>query len=152
MKFPEKIPIERIEDYHTHYIGKYGDGEQFFGYETFIFTKPYGEIQKGDNWQKYRKEYVVLYLFNEEGDFKGAKYWYGGTIDIVNEEEMTAKLEEMIAQLGKVNYCDIEVKPFKTEIDGHIFGLIPDEETEMINLEPSSTISFMEPWDGGYDT
>ena len=45
MAIPEKIPIQRIEDYHTHHIGSMQDGRQFFGYETFIF--PDG-IPKGD--------------------------------------------------------------------------------------------------------
>lgn len=32
------------------------------------------------------------------------------------------------------------------------FGLVVNEEIEAVDLQPSSTISFHEPWDGEYDT
>jgi formate hydrogenlyase regulatory protein HycA len=65
---------------------------------------------------------------------------------------MRTKLDEMIAELGRFEFSDIEVKPFQTVIDGVVFGLVPDEEHETVELEPSSTISFQEPWDGEYYT
>ena len=37
-------------------------------------------------------------------------------------------------------------------IDGFTFGLIPNKEISMIDLHPSSTIAFQEPWDGEYFT
>ena len=58
----------------------------------------------------------------------------------------------MISELGEVEFTDIEVKTFQTTIDGIVFGLITNEEYETVDLEPSSTISFHEPWDGEYDT
>ena len=58
----------------------------------------------------------------------------------------------MVKELGEVTFCDIEVKLFNTLIDGVEFGLIPDPEFKCIDLQPSSTISFTEPWDGSYST
>jgi formate hydrogenlyase regulatory protein HycA len=57
-----------------------------------------------------------------------------------------------MAGLGFIQYRDIAIKLFQTTIDGIVFGLIPDQKTESIILEPSSTISFQEPWDGEYYT
>lgn len=149
MKFPDKIPVERMEDYHTHHIGKYDNGNQFWGYGTFVFTER--PISKGEDWEKYRREYAVLYLFDKEGNFKEAKYEFAGTSDSL-KFDIETKIEEMISKLGEIEYCKIEVKLFEIEIDGFKFGLIPDEASEMIYLQPSSTIAFGEPWDGEYWT
>ena len=147
MKFPEKIPIERMEDYHTHHIGKYESGNQFFGYGTFVFSeKPIPE-----NWEKYRREYAVLYLFDKEGNFKEVKYEFAGTSDSL-KFDTEEKIEEMISKLGEIEYCNIEIKPFEIEIDNFKFGLIPNKESQMIELQPSNTIAFSEPWDGEYWT
>lgn len=145
---PEKIPIQRIEDYHTHFVGKTEDGRQFFGYETFVF--PNG-IPTSD-WEKYRKEYVVLYIFDQEGNHLKTDHWYAGTTSETDETVIRERLEQMIRELGQTTFSDIEVKPFQTIIDGIVFGLVPNEEEETVDLEPSSTISFHEPWDGEYDT
>ena len=149
MKFPEKIPVERMEDYHTHYIGKYENGNQFLGCETFVFTTK--QFPEGEKWQKYRREYTVLYLFDKEGNFNEAKYEFAGTTHSL-KFDTNEKTEEMVTQLGEIEYCNIEVKLFEIEIDGFKFGLIPNEESKMIELQPSSTISFSEPWDGEYYT
>lgn len=149
MKFPKKIPVERIEDDHTHYIGKYENGNQFWGYETFLFTEI--PVPEGEDWAKYRREYAVLYLFDEEGNFKEAKYYFAGKSNSL-KADTTEKLEEMVSQLGEAEYCSIEIKPFEIEIDGFKFGLIPNDALEVIELQPSSTIAFTEPWDGEYYT
>lgn len=145
---PERIPIQRMEDYHTHFLGKTEDSRQFFGYETFVFPKG---IQ-GSHREKYRKEYVVLYIFDKDGNHLVTKHWYAGTTSEADESVMRERLEQMIQELGKTEFCNIEVKPFHTIIDGVAFGLIPNDECETVDLEPSSTISFQEPWDGEYYT
>lgn len=147
---PAAIPINREENYHTHYIGTTNDGLQFFAYNTF-YTEP---IEGGnpDNWSQYRKEYVVLYLFNAEGDYIETRHWYAGTSDQIKDGVIRAKIEEMLLELGDINYGNIMVKPFSTMIDGVEFGLIPYDEYETIEMEPSSTMSFHAPWDGEYDT
>lgn len=149
MKFPKKIPIERIEDYHTHYMGKYENGNQFWAYETFVFAE--SPIPEGKDWKKHRREYAVLYLFDKKGNFQEARYEFAGTTDSL-KFDIHDKIEEMVSKLGEIIYCNIEVKPFEIEIDRFKFGLIPNEESEMIELQPSNTIAFSEPWDGEYDT
>lgn len=145
---PEKFPIKREENYHTHYLGKTQDGRQFFGYETFVF--PNGMPQS--DWTKGRKEYAVLYLFDKKGNHLKTNHWYAGTTSEINDFIIKEKLEQMISELGSIEYTNIIVKPFQTIIDGVIFGLIPNEEYETVDLQPNSTISFQEPWDGEYDT
>jgi len=137
-----------MEDYHTHYIGKVADGRQFFGYETFVF--PSGI--PANEWEKERKEYVLLYLFDNEGNHLETLHWFAGTTDDGKHAEMIKWLEDKINELGNVEYTDIEVKPFQTIIDGVVFGLVPNYEHDVVELEPSSTIAFHKPWDGEYDT
>jgi hypothetical protein len=144
---PERIPIQRMEDYHTHFLGKTEDGRQFFGYETFVFPKP----MPTSDWEK-QKEYVVLYIFDKNGNHLVTNHWYAGTTSETDESEIRERLEQMINELGNVEFCDIEVKPFQTVIDGVVFGLVPNDEHESVELQPSSTISFQKPWDGEYYT
>ena len=147
MPIPKKILINREEDYHTHYLGKYTDGHLFFGYETFVFS-PNSNLSQ--NWQEYRREYAVLYLFDQEGHFIEADHWYAGTAS--ENKDTNSKLEEMVSSRGPYEFCNIAVEPFQIEIDGEVFGLVADEEYETVELMPSSTISFAEPWDGWYST
>lgn len=151
MTIPDKLPIMRMEDYHTHYLGKAADGQLFWGYQTFAFTKPYSEIQQGEDWKKYRKEYALLHLFDKDGNYLSTKYWSGLATEI-NDQQLKDKLQEMVSELGDIYFQDIEIKIFQTHLDNVIFGLVVDKESEMINLQPSSTISFQEPWDGEYYT
>ena len=151
MKLPDKLPIMRMEDYQTHYLGRSNDGKLFWGYQTFVFEKHFAEIEDS-NWQKYRREYSIFHTFDSDGNHLKTKHFFGGTTDVCDDEELENKLEEWVAELGEFEYCDIEVKLFQIEIDGFIFGLVPDEEFNSIVLQPSSTISFQEPWDGEYYT
>ena len=148
-KIPKRIPIARMEDYHTHYLGKTNDGKLFFGYETYANKKPHWEV-KPELQSKNRIDIAVLYLFDKKGRFITSKHWL---TDLDEERQNTTeKLEEMIAEFGQITFCDIEIEIFKTTIDGIQCGLIPDEEYESVGLYPSSTISFQEPWDGEYET
>lgn len=141
---PERIRINREEYYHTHYIGKTADGRQFFLYPTYIYPDPV--TRSLDT----REEYVVLYLFDKRGNHLETKHWYAGVTDEGTERRVWNKLDEMVAEIGPVEYTSIKVKPFQTIIDGIVFGLVPNEERRCVYLQPSSTISFMAPWDGEY--
>jgi formate hydrogenlyase regulatory protein HycA len=152
MIIPDKLPIMRMEDYHTHYLGKVADGRLFWGYQTFVFDKPYAEIQQEDNWRKHRKEYALVHTFDTNGNYLTTKSWVADSTTNLNEKQLEDKLEEFVKELGDIFLQDIEIKIFQTRIDNIIFGLVVDEETQMINLQPSSTISFQKPWDGEYNT
>lgn len=138
----------REEDYHTHFIGITQNGEQFLGHETFVIPKG----APNQEWEKWRKEYVVLYIFDKKGNHLKTSHWYAGTTADISPDATRNKLEEMVSELGEVEFRDIAIKPFKTLIDGIEFGLIPNDETKSIELQPSSTIAFFEPWDGEYYT
>jgi hypothetical protein len=69
------------------------------------------------------------------------------------------QLEKMVAALGKIELCDIRVKPFQAEIDGYLFGLVyecedaedpddPDAKEEHVMLQPND-VMFHPPWDSG---
>lgn len=148
-RFPSRLPIQRVEDYHTHYLGKCGDGRLFFGYETFAVLQSYWESPPEER-EEHRIEFAVLYLFDNKGKFREVKYW--SSKDRIGTLNTSDKLEVLVQSLGAVEYCDIEVELFETEIEGIKFGLIPNEEAESIDLQPSSTISFQAPWDGEYYT
>jgi len=146
--YPERIPIIREEDYHTHYLGELNDGRFFFGYETFVFPNGY----KGENWQNERLEYAVVYIFDLDGNHIDTHYELVGKTAEIEIGRAGQVLKRLLEPFGSLNFKDIEVKSFSTIIDGIEFGLIPDDEIQMIELQPSSTISFHEPWDGEYDT
>jgi len=151
MAIPDKLPIARMEDYHTHFLGKASDERLFWGYQTFAFSKPFSEIEQGDDWKKYRKEYAILHTFDSDGNYIATRHWSGLATE-TDDQQLDSKLQEMVSELGDINFQDIEIKIFQIQLDNIIFGLVADEESEMINLEPSSTISFQEPWDGEYYT
>jgi len=149
MYFPDKLPIERIENYHTHFLGETINRKLFWGYETFIITRKMNELN-GEDWRKFRKQYAVLHLFDLDGNYKETKYQR--VEDSFDRHLITEKLHELVAELGPVLFRDIAVGLFKTVIDGTEFGLIADEVNNTIELQPNSTIEFSPPWDGAYDT
>ena len=152
MTIPDKLPIKRIEDYHTHYLGQVADGRLFWGYQTFVFDKSYSGIQQGEDWQKHRKEYVLVHMFDKDGNYITTKYWVAGLPSDVNDQQLEDKLNTLVKELGDIVFKDIEIKLFQVQIDNIIFGLVIDENNKLINLQPGSSISFHEPWDGEYYT
>ncbi len=152
MKWPKKLPIARIADYHTHYAGRADDGRQFWAYETFAFEPGWHSAPPGSDWRAYRQEYVVLHTFSRNGDYLATRHWCAGVAAEASREAMEQKLAEFVAELGPVVLKDIKVSLFQTQLAGLTFGLVADEEHELINLQPSATISFMELWDGEYYT
>lgn len=149
MAIPDKIPVARIEEYHTHYVGTMANAIQFWGYDTFLFENMLDIVNP--DWQSKRKEYIVLHTFDSEGNHLGTRHFFNGTTNSLSADPQQI-LESWLSEFEEVEFGDIEIKPFQTEIDGTVFGLIPDDEIEALNLEPSNTISFMAPWDGEYDT
>ncbi len=150
MNIPSKIPIHRMEDEHTTHIGRCEDGRQFWGYETFVFDKPVANLHL-DGWKNSRREYIVLHTFDYKGNHLGTKHWFAGTTANVDSVAALNKLESWVKELGKVELTDIEIKLFETVIDGFTFGLVQDIDSDSVELQPSSSISFQEPWEGEYE-
>lgn len=140
---PEVIPINRIEDYHSHYMGTYGDGNQFWArILNMNFSEPV--------------VYVVLHKFDCEGDHLGTDH---KLIKVeANEEDLLERARivrgKLIERLGHVEYGDIAIKLFRIKIDGHVFGLIDSSSEEwgdLVTMEPGD-LGFHPPWNGDYDT
>lgn len=148
-EIPKRIPIIQKENYHTHYLGKTNNGKLFFGTETFVHKKLYWEV-KPELQSQNRIDFAILYLFDNNGKFIEFKYW---STEIDNERHKTSeKLEKMVTNLGEVKLCNIEIETFEVNINGIKCGLIPNKEFKSIDLFPSNTISFQEPWNGEYYT
>ena len=154
MSVPNKIPITRYEDYFTHNIGHYGDGNQFMGF--VVATMP--PMLISENWKQYKRWYAVLYLFDKDGKYIDTKYeFFGTTAD--GESKVIArardKLNEWLNNLPSKEYKNVQIELFNIEIDGYVFGLIdatePDEDYESIHLVPNN-LAFFAPWNGEFDT
>lgn len=148
---PTRIPVTRMEDEHTYYMGLTEDKRQFWAYNTFAFAKPIAEIET-DDWSEFRNEYLVLHTFDESGNHINTRSLLLGTTADYDENMIVTNLEKWLKELGSVYFSDINIKLFNVNIEGVTFGLIPDVESGTIELQPSSTISFQAPWDGEYYT
>jgi formate hydrogenlyase regulatory protein HycA len=152
----------QYEDYDcgrfTH-VGRYGSGNQFMGYITFASPKFYHTEETTPDgqiiWRQHTNCFAVLHRFDPAGLHLGSDVErVEGTQD--SGERDQARLEEMIARLGVVEFCDIRVKPFRVEIGKVVHGLIYEPELredgyrrgEYMMLEPND-IMFHPPWDGG---
>ncbi len=153
MAVPEAIKIRREEGYHTHLVGAH-DGGQFMAF--IVSPKTRGPVP--EDWQKHKKGYAVLHTFDSTGKHRKTDAWFAGTtadgqIEVANKA--SAKLDEMMASLENVRFCDVTVGLFQVTIDGHVFGLVdasePDEGYEGLHLEPNG-LAFYAPWDATYDT
>jgi len=64
MKFPEKIPVERMEDYHTHYIGKYANMKMGINFGDIkhlsIHRKNFQKKQIGRNIEENMRFFIFL--------------------------------------------------------------------------------------------
>lgn len=151
MPIPERIPMAR-DDYHLDRIGRDRDGRQFMAFVA-------ASLPKGPPWpsdlQRHVRWYAVLHRFDADGRHLETRAWCGGTRadgDAPAMEHARQKLEEWLTEFAPVRLCDIAVRPFRTEIDGRTFGLIPgDREDDGIELVPGD-LAFYEPWDGTYGT
>jgi formate hydrogenlyase regulatory protein HycA len=145
MPAPALLLIKRMEDLQTALIGRYETG-QFFVTETLPI------LGRSDSKLPDRL-YVVRYLFKLDGEFLSAEH---AKINFCSGRDYLRPVEEkkseLLDSLGPYEFCDIAVKPFSITIDEIQFGLVYNEGTESISLEPGPTITFMEPWDGEYYT
>lgn len=151
MAVPGKIRICREADYVTHHLGIFRGCRQFMGFVTATLPSP-----SPTDWEVHKRWYAVLHRFDPLGDHLGTDAWFAGTsADGEDEAIDRARLSEMIESLGRIMYCDIDVKLFQVEVDGQIFGLVdgsdPEEGIERVLLLPND-LAFFAPWDGSYDT
>jgi hypothetical protein len=144
---PDLVAINH-DDYHAKHVGHAEDGRQFF--LTAPFEPPHGDDKGG--------EYVALFIFDGEGNLVDAKIDDFGPRANVDEAARRRRYEQRLAELGKIVFDRIEVRPFAIERFGRQFGLIPREPEEeddpwAVEMMPGNYMAFFEPWDSGdYDT
>jgi len=141
-----------MEDYHTHFLGKTLSGNLFWGYQTFYYDTPYEDRDRDKGWQEYRIDLAVMHHFDSGGKYLNSQVHSERASNSTAEAILEKKLEEFYSQLSGPEFCDIEVELFQSEFCNVTFGLVYNTETDTIDLQPSSTISFAEPWDGEYYT
>jgi formate hydrogenlyase regulatory protein HycA len=131
---------------------------QFWGRVVASSTPPPEPRPAG--WYPEKRWYAVLHKFDGWGRHIGTDHWFAGrdrpwgdAIDRAN-----AKLDELVAKLGEVEYADIEIRLFQVEIDGSPFGLVdvsqPEEGPDFadrVAMMPGDLL-FHAPWNGNYDT
>jgi hypothetical protein len=163
MAIPEVIRVSREGGNYSSCMGDYdlhlGDGaNQFWGRVVAFHTKP--PEPRPANWYPEKRWYAVLHRFDAWGRHIGTDHWFAGVDRPWGDapELANAKLDEMVAAVGQVEYGDIEIRLFQVEIDGGTFGLVdvsqPDagpEFAERVAMEPGDLL-FRAPWDGSYDT
>ncbi len=130
---PDKILVKREEDYHTNYIGNYGENLTFIGFPFF------GGLSQ-------TRPLAVLHLLDSEGSLVTSEIW-----EREKMYEAEAELKNAINNLPNAKYCDIETKTFSVELNGLVFGFIPREDGACIVYQPYD-LAFFPPWDGNYET
>jgi formate hydrogenlyase regulatory protein HycA len=159
---PEVIPVSRDGGNYSSCMGIYSpdvEDNPFWGRVVASFEPPPDPRPVG--WYLQKRWYAVLHMFDGWGKHIGTDHWFAGTTADGEEEvcrRASAKLDEMVAALGEVEWSDIEIGLFRVEIDGDIFGLIdvsaPEEGPEFadrVAMMPGDLL-FHAPWDGSYQT
>lgn len=137
------------DDYHAKYVGKTGEGDQFF--LTFPFV-PHTDTQPG-------VDYIALYMFDEFGILKASTIVSEQAQGLKTQTEVGAFVETLLQGLGTHRFADIRVAPFAINHAGQVFGLVfdpgePDDDDPYVcvTAEPGDYMAFNPPWDGDYDT
>ncbi len=144
---PTRVVLSQ-DDYAARYVGRTRDGRQFF------LTSPFVPAVGGNPG----REFLALYLFDNDGALLGAHIEDLGTRATLDEEVARARQTTLLASLGPVKYRRIKVAPFKVRRFGVEFGLIPQAPEEpgedwSVIVEPGNYMCFHPPWTSGdYDT
>ncbi len=144
---PPQIIAINHDDYHASHVGHTSDGRQFF------LTNPFVPAIKDKG-----REFLALYLFDEQGHFIEAHIDDLGTRNNFDHEKSQRLHQRRLEELGPITYGRIEVQPFQLERFDTTFGLVlrvPEEEEDVwcVEIQPGNYMAFFEPWDSGeYDT
>lgn len=130
---PKKILVKREVNYHTHYIGKYGNNLAFIGFPFYG-----GSLQT--------RPLAVLHLLDSNRSLVSSEIWEREKID-----DAELELKKAINRLENATYCDVETTRFSVVLNGLTFGFIAREDGECIKYQPYG-LAFFPPWDGYYDT
>ena len=161
MAIPQRIPVSRKGGNYSSCMGFYSldvDDNEFWGQVVANSSRP--PEPRPANWCPEKRWYAVLHKFDCSGRHIGTDHWFAGVDRPWGDaiERANAKLDEMVAALGPVEFADIEIELFQIEIDGGVFGLVdvsePEEGpdfAERVEMWPGGLL-FYPPWNGNYDT
>ena len=144
---PALIAIDH-DDYNACHTGRTVDGRQFF------VTTPFVPATAADSG----REFIAVDVFDLQGRLLEARIEDLGSRLHLDQDHARNLLERRVAELGKVVYQRIEVRPFEVDRFGITFGLVPrppesDEGGWWVEVLPGNYMAFHEPWDSGeYDT
>lgn len=162
MAIPQRIPVSREGGNYSSCMGFYSldvEDNQFWGRVVASFA---GIPQPPPaDWRPHKQWHAVLHKFGPWGKHLGTEHWFPGTTADGEREvcdRASAKLDEMVAALGPVEYGNIEIELFEVELDGVAYGLFnvsqPEEGPEFaerVEMHPGNLL-FYPPWNGNYDT
>lgn len=146
---PKRIAIDR-DNHSARYVGRTGDGRQFFLTTPFVPADAVGTPTG--------REFLALYLFDQAGDLLSATIDDLGPRAGLDEAARIARRDALLGSLGEVEYRRIRVAPFRVERFGVGFGLVPQPPEEpgddwCVIAEPGDSMCFWPPWTSGeYDT
>jgi len=139
------IKINRLEGGHTHFVGRFENGQQFMLLEVYFDEGPMTA-----NWKYTRKEFVVLHIFDSEGKHMESNHRSAGlTIDL-DGRTLGPEMEFLMNGRGKAFFNSIAILPFEISLDGFDYGFIKDHEAYCFTILPNE-ISFSAPFEGKYD-
>ena len=146
-KGPPRLVAIDHDDHYAQYVGRTADGRQFF------LTTPFVPAVTGAG-----REFLALYVFDKAGALVSATVDDLGPRSGLDEDAARARRDQLLASLGEVTYRRIRVAPFRLEMFGVEFGLIPGPPEEpgedwRVTVEPGDYMCFFPPWTSGvYDT
>ncbi|HEX4611038.1 MAG TPA: hypothetical protein VH092_22800 [Urbifossiella sp.] len=149
-KRPPKTVTISHDEYAAEHVGRTADGRQFFLTTPFVHAEKVGTPTGC--------EFIALYVFDKAGTLISAAIDNLGPRDTMDEPARLARRDALLASLGKVKYQRIKVAPFRVEVFGVEFGLIPQPPEEpgddwSVIAEPGNYMCFWPPWTSGeYDT
>jgi hypothetical protein len=131
------------DEYHIKCVGFLPDGKQ-------VMVTP--EILPRPGMPTV--DYINTYIWSVDGDFIEGIIVKIGARGEYKDEDAKAVYSNILSNFADLEIDEISVKPFKMEHEGIEFGLIPmtNDGFTCVNLMPGNCISFLEPFDGEYDT
>jgi len=149
-KGPPKTIALNHDEYQAEHVGRLADGRQFFLTTPFV---PAVEVGSATG-----REFIALYVFDKAGQLQSATIDDFGPRVTLDEVARRIRRDELLASLGPLKYQRIKMAPFRIEMFGVEFGLIPQPPEEpgedwSVIVEPGNYICFFPPWTSGdYDT
>ncbi len=92
---------------------------------------------------------AALHRFRLSGVHVGTDSWLSpiGSSEVGGQGSAREHLASWLAKLQGISYQDIHIRPFSTEIDGVLFGLVKGKKGLALTFKPTD-LSFTEPWNG----